>query len=241
VLTFWLAALAVVLVGGSLFVFLVKGGTVGVRVRGEEHAGPIERTPLLPESIGRASAFGLETFAESAKTLFPRFARLGAALMAVYGISGLVYLVVLARLSESGWAVLSLISIVFVAWVTVVNLGYLLTQIVIAADGCTVGAAASRVASFLRRDVRRVSGVFLIVLGLVALATIASVLATAALWLVGFVPFFGLAVLPLQVLAWILRTLVFQFIGLASVGAYVKLYRAEPAGSAVRRLSTAEV
>ena len=53
------AALAVVLVGGSLFVFLVKGGTVGVLVRGERHAGAIERPPLMPETLARASAFSI--------------------------------------------------------------------------------------------------------------------------------------------------------------------------------------
>jgi hypothetical protein len=85
-----------------------------------------------------------------------------------------------------------------------------------------------------------VGGVCLVILGLAAVATGVSVLATAALWLVGFVPFFGLTVLPLQLLAWVLRGLVFQFIALASVGAYCRLYRTETADRAVRQLSTAE-
>ena len=63
------------------------------------------------------------------------------------------------------------------------------------------------------------------VLALIVAATGASVLATAALGLVAFVPFFGLAALPLQLLAWLMRGLVFQYLGLASVGAYLKLYR----------------
>ena len=49
-------------------------------------------------------------------------------------------------------------------------------------------------------------------------------LATAALGLVTFIPFVGLAALPLQVLAWLLRGLVFQYLGLTVVGAYLKLY-----------------
>jgi len=241
VLTAWVAALAVVLVGGSLFVFLVKGGTVGVLVQGERHAGPIERSPLLPESVGRASAFSLDGFTESAQRLFPRYARLGAALMTVYLVSGSLYVVLLARTAGEGWGVPAGLTFLFVVWITIVNLYYLLTQIVVAADDCPVSVAASRVAAFLRREIRAVAGVFVIILGLVAGATVASVLATAALWLVGFVPFFGLTVLPLQVLAWVLRALVFQFIGLASVGSYLRLYRAESADAAVRRLSTAEV
>jgi hypothetical protein len=240
VLAAWVASLAVVLVGGSLFVFLVKGGTVSVLVRGERQAGPIEQPPLMVERVARASAFSADGFAESALALFPRYARLGAVLMAVYLASGGTYLVLLVRTAGSGWGAPALLTAVFVAWITLVNLVYLLTQIVIAADDCSVAVAAGRVSAFLRREIRAVGGVFLVVLALVAFATGASVLATAALWLVGFVPFFGLTVLPLQLLAWVLRGLVFQFIGLSSVGAYVKLYRSEAVDPAVHRLSAAE-
>jgi len=160
--------------------------------------------------------------------------------MAVYLASGSAYLALLASTAGNGWGVAALLTAVFVAWITIVNLFYLLTQIVIASDDCSVTTAAGRVSPFLRREIRSVGGVFLVVLALVAFATGASVLATAALWLVGFVPFFGLAVLPLQLLAWVLRALVFQFIGLASVGAYVKIYRTDAPGATVRRLSAAE-
>jgi hypothetical protein len=227
VLAAWLAALAVVLIGGSLFVFLVKGGTVGTMARGERHAGAIERPPLMADSLARASAFSVDLFIECAQSLFPRYARLGFALMTVYLISGSVYLTMLARTAGNNWGAAALLTAAFVSWITLVNLFYLLTQIVIAADDCSVGAAAVRVATFLKRRSRAVGSVFLVVLGLVVLATGASVLATAALWLVGFVPFIGLAVLPLQLVAWVLRGLVFQFIALASVGAYLKIYRTE--------------
>lgn len=237
VLAAWVASLTVVLVGGSLFVFLVKGGTVGVLVRGERKAGPIEQPPLMPEIVARASAYSVDGFIESAERLFPRYARLGLALMVVYLASGGAYLVLLARTAGGGWGVPALLTAAFAVWITVINLFYVLTQIVIAADDCTVLAAAGRVSAFLRRDSRAVAGVFLVVLALVAFATGASVLATAALWLVGFVPFFGLTVLPLQLLAWVLRSLVFQFIGLASLGAYVKLYRTQVADATVSRVS----
>jgi hypothetical protein len=234
VLAAWLAAVAVVLVGGSLFVFLVKAGTVGTLVRAERQAGPIERSPLMPESFTGANAFSIETFIECSCELFPRYARLGVALMAVYLVSGSVYFVLLAA---SSWGVAALLTAAFVAWITLVNLFYLLTQIVIAADDCSIATAASRVSVFLRRQVRAIGGVFLIILGLVALATGASLLATAALWLVGFVPFIGLTVLPLQLLAWVLRGLVFQFIALASVGAYLKIYRTESTEAVVHPLA----
>ena len=241
VLAAWLAAVSVVLVGGSLFVFLVKAGTVGVLVRGERHAGPIERPPLTAESFARAAAFSIDTFIECSRSLFPRYARLGVVLMAVYLVSGGVYLVLLARTAASGWGIAALLTGAFVAWITMVNLFYLLTQIVVAADQCSIATAASRVSVFLRRQVRAVSGVFLVILGLVALATGASVLATAALWLVGFVPFIGLTVLPLQLLAWVLRGLVFQFIALASVGAYLRIYRTESAEEVLHPMTPVKV
>ena len=241
VLAAWLAAVSVVLVGGSLFVFLVKGGTVGVLVRGERQAGPIERPPLMPESFARASAFSIETFIECSSGLFPRYARLGVALMGVYLLSGSIYFVLLARTAGSGWGIAALLTAAFVAWITIVNLYYLLIQVVVAADDCSITTAASRVSTLLRRQTRAVGGVFLIILGLVALATGASVLATAALWLVGFVPFIGLTVLPLQLLAWVLRGLVFQFIALASVGAYLRIYRTESAEAVVHPLAPVKV
>jgi hypothetical protein len=237
VLAAWVSSLAVVLAGGSLFVFLVKGGTVGILARAERHAGPIERSPLMPESIARASVFTAEAFIECAVGLFPRFARLGIVLMAVYLVSGTAYLAALASTAASSWGLTALLTAAFVAWITVVNLFYLLTQIVIAADDCAIGAAATRVSAMLRRQGRAVAGVFLVILGLVVLATGASVLASAALWLVGFVPFIGLTVLPLQLLAWVLRSLIFQFIALASIGAYLKIYRTDSAAAVAQPLA----
>jgi len=77
----------------------------------------------------------------------------------------------------------------------------------------------------VRRRRRDVIAIFLVVLALVVFATGASLLATAALGLISFVPLLGLTVLPLQLIAWLFRALVFQYLGLASVGAYVHLYR----------------
>jgi hypothetical protein len=88
----------------------------------------------------------------------------------------------------------------------------------------------------VRTDTSRTLGVFLATAGLVGVATLASIVATAGLGLISFVPFVGLAVLPLQMLAWLLRGLVFQYLGLASAGAYLFLCEAPadaPEASAV--------
>jgi hypothetical protein len=228
VLTAFLASLAVMAVGGSLFIFLIKAGSVAVLVRGEREAGAIEQPPLHFDVVGRASKFSAEYYIESARALFPRYARLGFMLMAVYLVSGGLYL---AAAYESGFrgdfgGLLTLcMTAGFVSWITLVNLVYLLMQIVMAADDCSVAQAWPRLGAFVRHQRRGVSAVFGVVLALVVAATGVSLLATAALGLIAFVPFVGLAVLPLQLLAWVFRGVVFQFLALASIGAYLRLYR----------------
>ena len=231
VLALFLLAVGVVTVGGSLFVFLVKGGTVSTLVRGERAATAIEAPPLHWSVVTSAAQFSVEPFIEGAQALFPRYAKLGILLMTVYVLSGAAYvaLVIASRAAGSYYGAPVLLTATFVAWITALNLAYLLAQIVIAAEDCSVSAALRRVAVFVRRERRSIFGVFLIILGMVVLATGASVVATAALGVISFVPFLGpflgLAVLPLQIVAWVIREVVFQYIGLASVGAYVKLYR----------------
>jgi hypothetical protein len=226
VLTAVFLAIAVVAFGGSLFIFLVKAGTVATLVQSDREAGAIEDPPLRVSEVARASRFSVDGYVESARSLFPRYARLGFMLMGVYVVSGLAFLVFVARRDPGeGWSLTALLTVAFVLWITVVNLLYLLVQIVVAADNCSVATAARRVTVFLRRKRGDVGRVFLLVLALILGATGASVLATAALGLVAFVPLFGLAALPLQLLAWLLRGLVFQYLGLTSVGAYLRLYR----------------
>jgi hypothetical protein len=234
VLAAFLASLGVVVVGGSLFIFLVKAGAVAVLVQGERDAGTIEHPPLHLDLLAKASKFSAELFIESARSLFPRYARLGFMLMAIYVLSGGLYLV---AAYESGFrgALGGLLTFTmtlgFVCWITIVNLFYLLMQIVIAAEDCGVAKAWRHMGAFVRQQRRGVSLVFGVVLALVVAATGVSLLATAALGLIAFVPFVGLAVLPLQLLAWVFRGVVFQFLGLTSIGAYLRLYRGHVAES----------
>jgi hypothetical protein len=224
VLSAFLLSVVTVAVGGSVFVFLVKAGTVATLARSDRDAGPIEEPPLHASIVARASRFGVESYIESARALSPRYIRLGFMLMGVYAVSGGCFLMLVD--TGEGWSLTALLTSLFVLWIALVNLLYLLVQIVIAADDCNVATASRRVAAFLRREPRQVATVMLLVLVLIVTATGASVLATAVLGLVGFVPFLGLAALPLQLLAWLLRGLVFQYIGLTSVCAYLRLYRA---------------
>ena len=100
------------------------------------------------------------------------------------------------------------------------------------------------VARFIRAEFRELGGVFLVVLALVVAATLASALAWSGVGLIAFVPLVGLAVFPLQIAALLVRGLVFEYIGLTALGAYLTLYRRHvrvraAAGRATARISAA--
>ena len=240
-ISMFLLSLGVVVIGGSVLVFLVKGGTVATLVESDQQAGPIEHPPLHFAAVARAGRFTIEGFIESCSRLFPRFARLGFGLMTVYLVSGTTYLsvVVASRATGEGWGLTALFTALFVCWITVVNLAYLLLQIVIAADDCGIATALRRVATFVRAETRNIASVFGVVLAMVVCATGASILATAALGLIGFIPLLGLAVLPLQLSAWLLRGVVFQYLGLTAIGTYLRLYRGYAREAVPGRLNTA--
>ena len=65
---------------------------------------------------------------------------------------------------------------------------------------------------------------FLVVVVLVVAATFASALAWSGVGLIAFVPLVGLAVFPLQLAALLVRGLVFEYLGLTALGAYLTLY-----------------
>ena len=246
-LTSFAAAMAVAVFGASVFIFLLKGGTVALLGRAEREAGAMEEPPLQFAVVATGAVFTVERFVDSCRELFPRFLRLGFVLMAAYALSGLgLAMIAFGRDAADGWIVPIAATVLFVGWITAINLLYLLAQIVMAAEGCGVGVAIRRAAGFVRRVPRTVAAVCVATLGLVLLATFASLVAATALGLIGFVPFVGLAVLPLQLLALVLRSLVLQYIALASVGAYSALYRGhssesiEPAGSQAVRAVRAE-
>ena len=220
-------AVSLVVIGGSLFVFLVKSGTMGVLVRGESQAPAIEDDPLQVKSLALASSFSIELFVDSARTLFRRYAHLGIALMAVYLISAMAFIGILLWEIPVGdsFGYTTLVTVVFVLWITLVNLVYVLIQIVIAADDCGVASAARRVAVFVRQEKQVLAGIFVVILTMIALATAASVIAFTGLGLILLLPFVWLAAIPLQLAAFLLRALVFQYIDMTSIAAYLKLYR----------------
>jgi hypothetical protein len=232
--TAFVLAFLVVLIGGSILTFVVKAGTVSVLASADAAAGAIERPPLRLQMLRRANRTGIEPFLDGCRRLGRRYVRLGLGLLLVYGVTAAAYF----GLAFGGYALASNVGIVLwwtvivaaassvvIVWITLVNLFYLLCQIVMAVEDVGVRVAVVKVLKFLRARLREVAGIFGVVLILVLLAAIASILATAGLSLIGFVPFVALAVMPLQVAAWLVRGFVFQYLALTALGAYLTQYR----------------
>lgn len=240
----YLFGFVLVLAGGATLMFLVKGGTVSVLVAADRAAGPVERPPLRVAGFRRAMGFSIEAFTNGAERAFRRYLLLGVLLTVVYVAVAAVCLLAgygLYRLGGDRPLLLGSVAAVgitlFVALVTIVNVLYLLAQIVIAVRDARVGAAAGEVGRLLRGEFRKLSRVFGVTILLLVLATVLSVAATWGFYLIAYVPLLGLIVLPLQLGAWLLRNLVFQYLGLTALSAYLSLYRTfsgdAPAGRGV--------
>jgi hypothetical protein len=230
----FIAAGLLVLVGGSVLTFVVKAGTVAVLAEAERIAGPIERPPLRLESLKRAAVTGIDPFLAGCTRLWRRYVRIGLGLLVIYTLTAGVYLLFVFggyALAGNpavllGWTALAaLASSALVVWITIVNFFYLMTQMVVAIEDVSVRVGVRLALQFVWGHLREVAAVFGVVLVIVVIATAASILATAGLGLIAFVPLVGLAVLPLQMAAWLLRGIVFEYLALGALGAYLSHYR----------------
>src|SRR6185436_4394161 len=88
----FITAFTLVLLGGSVLMFAVKGGTVDVLLAANTAAGPIERLPLTIESLRPAAQFTLQRFTDGCARLFRPYLTLGFGLMVVYVLSVAGYL-----------------------------------------------------------------------------------------------------------------------------------------------------
>jgi hypothetical protein len=230
----FVSAFSIVLCGGSVFMFLVKGGTMDILVAANDACGPLERESITIDALRPAAQFSLPCFLVGCSRFFRRYVALGALLMVVYGVSAALYVAFVivgyraagGRDLMIGWAFLAALSAVaLVLWITLVNLVYLLLQIAIAVENVGIADAGRSVLRFVRSEFRELGSVFLVIFGIVAAATLVSALAWSGVGLIAFIPLVGLAVFPLQILALLLRGLVFEYIGLTALGAYLTLYR----------------
>ena len=219
-------ALGIIVAGASVMMFAVKAGTVAVLLAGDRSAGAIEVPPLRMAALREANQTNLERFTTGVRTLFLRYLRLGILLTVVYAVIGGAYIALVfgPSLSETLDSPLTVESLSVLAAITLVNFLYLLMQVVMASENCGVIEAVPHVARLLRRRWKELGQVLAAILALMLMATGASILATTQLGLIGFVPFIGLAALPLQVFAWLVRGVVFQFIGLTGVATYLRMH-----------------
>jgi hypothetical protein len=235
------AAILLVVLGGSALTFVVKGGTVALLAQADRMAGPIEQPPLRLQALRHANVTDIEPFLDGCHRLWRRYLTLGAGLLLVYAGTALPYFFLVVRgyaVAGSlgvllGWTLVTVgASSVVLVWITLVNFVYLLTQMVIAVEDIGVRAALVEVSRFLRASLREIAGIFGVVLVFVVLATIASILATAGLGLIAFVPLAGFIVFPLTAAGWLLRGFVFQYLALTALGAYLTQYRHYQHGAA---------
>ena len=235
-----------VLLGGSALTFIVKGGTVAILAEAEAQAGPIERPPLRLAALRRANLTNIEPFLDGCRHLWRRYVKLGACLLRRVCRHRRVYLGFIvggyALAGNSGvllgWTfAAALASSALVVWITLVNL-----PLPADADGdrgggpwrpagAWRGSRSSSASACAKLPASSASSCCSS-----SLATIASILATAGLGLIAFVPFVGLAMVPLQVAAWLLRGFVFEYLALTALGAYLTHYRYYLHGLAAARV-----
>jgi hypothetical protein len=227
-------AFGVVLIGGSALTFVLKAGTVSLLAAAEARAGPVEQPPLRLQAIRRAAVVAIEPFLEGCQRFWLRYLKLGACLLVVYGATAMLYLGFFLgglRMGGSlgvllGWTVATLLaSSPVIVWITLVNFFYLLTQIVMTVEDVGVRSGLRGAYHFVRGSLREIAGIFGVVLLLATIATIISIVATAGFGVINLIPILGLAVLPLQVAAWLVRGFIFQYLALTALCAYLTHYR----------------
>jgi len=186
------------------------------------------------DSLRSAAQFTLARFIAGCGRLFPRYLALGLLLMLAYGLSagGYVAFVVLGyrvaaeRALIVEWTLIAALAAgLLAAWITLINLLYLLLQIAIAFGAPGLTAAFRSVIRIARAELLELAGIFMVVLAMVIGALLVSALAWSGVGLIAFVPLVGLAVFPLQIAALLVRGLVFEYIGLTALGAYVTLFK----------------
>lgn len=229
------AALAVVGIGGAIAMFLVQAGSIAILVHGERRAPrELNTGSIRVDAMRLAHQSHLEVFLDGVSRFGRRLSVLGAWLVLAYiGIfagyfAGLLGIYRVAADAEwiSAFPLAALLATsALVVVIAAINLLYLLTQIIVVADDCSVRQAIRLLRRFLLHDARQVAGIFGVIFIVMVIGTAASIMATAGLGLIAWVPFVGLAVLPLQAAAWLARGLIFQFIDLTALTAYLAQYR----------------
>jgi hypothetical protein len=230
----FLVAVAVVAVGGAVLLFVVKAGTLAMLVKSDRVAGEVHRSPVSLAAVRRAAVYDVAGVVAAARQFARRSRALAVWLSVTYAVIGASYIAALAlalRVAEStawspAWPLIVLISTsTGVVAVAVVNLTFDLLRVIVVTDDCEVRQAFRRLRRFVVQDARQVLGIFGVVTALQLLATAGSVMMTAGLTFIAWVPVAGFISAPLRAAAWLIQGLLFQYGALAAVSAYQTQYR----------------
>lgn len=233
-LTSFLLALTVVAGCGAALMFALKAGTLWVLVESERTTGDLQHKPVDAVTLREAAVYRPEYVIAGVRAFGRRGMVLALWVGAAYLVIGLSFFATmsygLALASSTNWApawpLLVLISTsVGVVTTAAVNLAYDLLRVIVVADDCSVTEAVVRLRRFIIEDARQVLGIFSVMGLVVFLATAGSLLAAAGLTLVAWVPIIGFAIVPLQIAAWLVRGIIFQYMSLAALAAYETQYR----------------
>jgi hypothetical protein len=230
----FLLSVGLVAAGGLMLVFVVKAGTLAVLAAGERAAPDLHRAPIHVAGLRQAAAWTLSAMYAGVQRYGARSARLAAVLSATYlvivviafGAIGLGFRLASDSAWAGAWIVLAApATSAAVLAGTMANLVFDLARIIIVTDDCGVREALRRARRFVLKDARHVLGIFAVTSLIVMVAAAAWLVATANIAFIGLVPVVGLLVAPLQAAIWIVRGLVFQYLGLATLMAYQTQYR----------------
>jgi hypothetical protein len=229
----FLLATALVAVGSDVLLLVVKGGTLSVIVAADEHAGELGRRVIGETELVTARVFSAERVVNGARTHASPMVALAVVRAGLYVVVALAYLGLVASAVSArpaGWpaawsAVLLAATSVGLVAVSGINLVSDLIRVAIVTDGCGFRDAAARMWRFVVLDARQVIGIISVIGGLEILASAVALMAAAGLAPVAYLPVVSLAVLPLQLAFWLVRSLLFELASLASVAACQTQYR----------------
>jgi hypothetical protein len=230
----FLLALGIVAVGGEAVLFIIKSATFSVIVTADRRSGDVHRMPVGSEALARASLYSIGMVLEGGTRFGRRAVTLALWLGVGYACIGALYIgAVSAGLDpDSTWSAMPAWPLlVFAATagsivvIAVVNLAYDLLRVIVVTDDCSVRSAVGRLRRFVVEDARQVVGIFAVICGVQVVAALVSLLATAGLAIVGYVPLVSLVFVPLQAAAWVLRGVLFEALALSALASYQTQYR----------------
>lgn len=233
-LTVFAVAFGLALVAGSTLLIAVKAGSLSVLVQADAVGASWTPRAWRTATLRQLRTFSFPIFWTGTRLRFRRFLQLAAWLSLAYALVGALYVVGIVVgyrwVDEGRWhdiwtrAVAASTVLLFLA-ITAVNVFYLLMQIALANEPIGLRVALRQVRGFVRARAGVLTALFLAVSFGLALAWVASAVLWTGVGLVAVLPVVGIAMVPLQLVGWVVRGVVFEFITVVAMSVYVSLYR----------------